>query len=171
MCPKPEEYLSKEKLLLFESITSLTDGACDEALNDDYKQLCRKAAVFLASMKRTPLQSGKPASWECGILYALGQLNFLFDKTQDPHLDPVALCKVFGVSRATGAAKASEVRKHLNTFPMHPDWCPASKLEKNPLAWIVEVNGIPIDARYLPREIQEEAYRKGLIPYVPEQRV
>jgi hypothetical protein len=25
-----------------------------------------------------------------------------------------------------------------------------------------------VDARYVPREIQEEAFRKGLIPYIPE---
>ena len=29
------------------------------------------------------------------------------------------------------------------------------------------VNGLPVDARYLPREIQEAAYEKGIIPYIP----
>jgi hypothetical protein len=29
------------------------------------------------------------------------------------------------------------------------------------------MNGLIIDARYAPRHIQEEAYRKGLIPYLP----
>jgi len=27
---------------------------------------------------------------------------------------------------------------------------------------------IIVDARHLPREIQEVAYRKGLIPYIPD---
>jgi hypothetical protein len=40
-------------------------------------------------------------------------------------------------------------------------------LDENPLAWIVEVNGLPVDVRMMPREAQEEAYRLGLIPYVP----
>jgi hypothetical protein len=40
-------------------------------------------------------------------------------------------------------------------------------LEENPLAWIVEVNGLPVDVRAMPREVQEEAYRLGLIPYLP----
>ena len=39
----------------------------------------------------------------------------------------------------------------------------------NPLAWMIEVDGIPMDARDLPREIQEEAFRLGLILYVPEE--
>ena len=36
-----------------------------------------------ASLCRTrpsPLASGPPRTWACGILYALGQINFLSDK-------------------------------------------------------------------------------------------
>jgi hypothetical protein len=50
---------------------------------------------------------------------------------------------------------------------MDPDWCLPSMLEENPLVWIVEVNGLPVDVRAIPEEVQEEAYRLGLIPYVP----
>jgi hypothetical protein len=32
------------------------------------------------------------------------------------------------------------------------------------------VNGLIVDARYVPRQIQEEAFRKGLIPYIPGAR-
>ncbi len=40
-------------------------------------------------------------------------------------------------------------------------------VEKNPLIWMLEVNGLIIDVRHAPREIQEEAFRKGLIPLYP----
>jgi hypothetical protein len=33
-----------------------------------------------------------------------------------------------------------------------------------------QVNGFVVDARRLQREVQEEAYRKGLIPYVPAEK-
>jgi len=33
---------------------------------------------------------------------------------------------------------------------------------------MITVNGFIVDARSLPRPIQEEAYRKGLIPYLPK---
>ena len=39
------------------------------------------------------------------------------------------------------------------------------------MAWMIEFNGFILDARYLKREIQEEAFRKGLIPYIPDDRV
>ena len=35
------------------------------------------------------------------------------------------------------------------------------------MAWNVMLNGFIVDARSLPRPLQEEAYRKGLIPYLP----
>jgi hypothetical protein len=42
-------------------------------------------------------------------------------------------------------------------------------LAKNPLAWMVQVNGFVVDARTLPPEMQAEARRRGLIPdVVPE---
>lgn len=48
------------------------------------------------------------------------------------------------------------------------DWCLPSVLEQNPLAWMIEVNGLPENVRMMPKEVQEEAYRLGLIPYVPQ---
>lgn len=34
-------------------------------------------------------------------------------------------------------------------------------------AWIIEVNGLAVDARHVPPGIQAEAFRRGLIPYIP----
>jgi hypothetical protein len=35
------------------------------------------------------------------------------------------------------------------------------------MAWYITVNGFIMDARSAPREIQEVAFAKGLIPYIP----
>jgi hypothetical protein len=42
-----------------------------------------------------------------------------------------------------------------------------SIVDRNPLVWIAEVNGLLVDVRDMPREVQVIAYEKGLIPYVP----
>ncbi len=42
-----------------------------------------------------------------------------------------------------------------------------SDVEKNPMLWLVEINGIPVDARTLPLETQIYCAKRGLIPYVP----
>ena len=34
------------------------------------------------------------------------------------------------------------------------------------MAWMIEVDGLVVDARHLPLAIQEVAFQKGIIPYV-----
>ncbi len=43
-------------------------------------------------------------------------------------------------------------------------------IDDNPLIWYVKVNGLIVDVRHMPREVQEVAYEKGLIPYIPADR-
>jgi len=50
---------------------------------------------------------------------------------------------------------------------MDLNWYRPSKMDDNPMAWLVMVDGLIVDARRLPREIQEIAHEKGLIPYIP----
>ena len=76
------------------------------------------------------------------------------------------LCERIGVSPSNASSKSREIWKELGLMQLHPDWCLPSMLEENPLAWIVEVNGLPVDVRAMPREVQDEAYRLA-IPYVP----
>jgi hypothetical protein len=44
-------------------------------------------------------------------------------------------------------------------------------MDKNPLTWLVIINGLVVDVRNLPREIQEELARRGLIPFVPSEKM
>jgi hypothetical protein len=62
------------------------------------------------------------------------------------------------------------IRNLLRIRRFDPEWTLPSRMEQNPLAWIIQVDGLIADARHLPREIQEEAFRKGLIPYIPGDR-
>ena len=38
------------------------------------------------------------------------------------------------------------------------------------MVWMLQMNGFMIDVRHAPREIQEIAFSKGLIPYIPADR-
>ena len=77
------------------------------------------------------------------------------------------LCAAFGVSKSTGAAKSRQVRDALDMMQMDPNWYRPSKMDENVMAWMIMVDGLIVDARSLPPEIQEIAYEQGLIPYVP----
>ena len=39
------------------------------------------------------------------------------------------------------------------------------------MVWMVQVNGFVVDVRGMPIEVQQIAYQKGLIPYVPAERM
>lgn len=150
-----------------EAIIGITDEFCCEHLDEEYAELSRKMAAALSRKRPSPLESGRARSWAAGIVYALGRVNFLSDNSFEPHMTMGELCERIGVSQSNASAKSREIWYRLNLMPLHPDWCPPSRLENNLLAWIVEVNGLPVDVRMMPREVQEEAYRLGLIPYVP----
>ena len=51
--------------------------------------------------------------------------------------------------------------------PLDVDFWRRELLEHNPLAWLVTVNGVVVDARGLPPEIQADPARRGLIPELP----
>ena len=82
-------------------------------------------------------------------------------------MNAAELCAAFGVAKGTGAAKSRAVRDALGMVQMDPNWYLPSKMDDNIMAWMISVNGLIVDARSMPIEIQEIAYEKGLIPYVP----
>jgi len=154
----------------FNAIVALTDAFCREHLDEDYARLARQATAALCRQRPSPLATGNLKTWASGIVYALGSVNFLFDKSQTPSMRAAELCAAFGVSQSTGSAKAKAVREALDMRQMDPRWYRPSKMEDNPMAWMIMVNGFVVDVRQMPRDIQEVAYEKGLIPYLPGSR-
>lgn len=149
-----------------DEIVELTNAFCMKYLNEDYRELCEDMVAELHDMDM-PLDRGKPAGWASGIVYALGRVNFLQDPNQSPHMTSAQIAEGFGVSQATMMAKAKIIREELDLIQLDPDWCVPAMLKDNPLVWILKVNGVMMDIRMAPREAQEEAYRLGLIPFIP----
>jgi hypothetical protein len=153
----------------YEEVTALTDRFCDEGLDVEYRNLSRQMAAALARKKPSSLTTGKANLWAAGIVYALGQVNFLFDKSQEPHSTPDEIGAGFGVSKTSASTKARQIRDLLHIGMWDPKWTRPSQIGQNPAAWMISVNGMIVDVRYMPREIQEQAYRQGLIPYIPDE--
>jgi len=157
----------KEK---YGDIVSMTNTFCIEQLNEEYAQMCRWMAAALARKRPSPLLGGKAAAWASGIIHAVATVNFAFDKTQTPHIKPDDIATHFGLSKSTIGNKSKSIRDTMNIGVMDPDWTLPSLLDRNPMAWMISINGLYIDARYAPRHIQEIAFQKGLIPYLPPPR-
>ena len=148
---------------VYDEVTAISDDFCKQHLNEEYAELARQMAATLARKRPSPLMSGHIRSWVAGIIYALGQVNFLFDKSQSPHMRADELCSRMGVSKQTAGSHAKKISGMLGTYQLDPNWCLPSKLDNNPLAWTLSVNGLMVDIRRMPREVQEIAYEKGLI--------
>jgi len=139
-------------------------------LNNEYAQLICFAVAALCRKRPSPVETGKADTWACGITHAIGMVNFLSDKSQTPHISAKELYKKFGVGESTGNAKSKAVRDKLGMYQLDPNWSLQSRLQSNPMVWMLSVNGIMVDFRHMPREVQEIAFEKGYIPYVPDDK-
>jgi hypothetical protein len=151
-------------------ILAITDQACTQHLDDEYARVCRTLVGRLARKRPSPLTRGDTQIWAAGAIYAVGQVNFLFDRSEQPHLTADQLAACLGVVKTTMANKAALINKMLNTSIFEPDLTTTATLAQHPLAWLVEVDGLIVDARMLPLELQDEARRRGLIPDLDHHR-
>jgi len=149
-------------------IFTLTDPFCAEHLDTEYGELVRKLVAKLARKRPSPLARGDLRIWAAAAIYAVGSVNFLFDRAQSPHLTGDDLSALAGVPKSTLANKAKLIRDVLRIRQMEPEFCRRQLLASNPMAWMISVDGFIVDARMMPPEVQAEALRRGLIPDLPE---
>lgn len=154
----------------YDAIVRLTDLFCQAHLTYEYQIMCRRLAGVLARKRPSPLVRGKPEVWACAIVRVIGWVNFLDDSSAKLHMKMTAIDKAFGVSSDTGQSKSKAIRDMLRIRQFDTEWTLPSWMERNPNAWLIQVNGFVLDARYLRREIQEQAHQKGLIPFLPSIR-
>jgi hypothetical protein len=152
----------------FREIVAVTDAFCQAHLNGEFRDICRALAVTICR-EGAPVTSGKAASWAAGIVASVGFVNFLGDPSQPFHMTTDEMAQRIGVSPATLHAKAKVIRDSLDIRRMDPRFSTKAMTDRNPLAWLVEIDGLPFDIRQAPRAVQEAALRKGLIPYLPDQ--
>ena len=150
-----------------EEIVGITDSVCLSVLDEEYADLARRAVAKLARKRPSPLQAGRRATWAAGVVYALGHVNFLSDPASEPCVTADQLSAAFGVAKSTMSSKARQVRDLLRISHFSPEFQRADVAAQNPLAWIIELNGLAVDARHVPPDIQAEAFQRGLIPYMP----
>jgi len=148
-------------------IAEIIEKFCEEKLNAEYKDICLRALAKLCRKRPSPVVSGKARTWACGIVYAIGSTNFIFDKSQPINMTAGEISEWFGLSKNTAGGKATEIKNLLDLSYFNTEFSLKKLIDDNPMIWYLKVNGYLVDIRTMPREAQEEALRKGLIPYIP----
>jgi len=103
ICREESDSVPAKMQSAFDEITALTDAVCHEHLDEEYAQL----AAALARKRHRPGE-GQEDVWAAAIVYSLGTVNFLFDKTHVPYLRADDLSHLFGVIQKTAANKAAD---------------------------------------------------------------
>lgn len=141
----------KDKVVIEENakkLLEMTAGFCDKYLDEDYEQLCEKLLLKMKRKRNVPFLSGKLEIWAAAIIFALGRINFLFDKSFEPYATADDICNYFETSKSTTSQKAKLI---LDTFKMSyydEEFSTERMKERNPLANMAMVNGfiVPIEA-------------------------
>ena len=150
-----------------DQVVAVTDSVCREHLDVEYADLCRRVVGKLGRKRPSPLTRGDLRIWAAGVVYAVGQLNFMFDPSQSPHATTDQLSGWLDVKKTTMANKARLIRDTVKLSHFDIEFMRRDLIDASPLTWLLQVDGMLIDIRNAPVHLQLQAFELGLIPYLP----
>lgn len=157
---KKQELKLREQELI-DSVSSF----CKEKLNDEYEQLCIKMIHKLYRKRNCPFERGSLEIWAASIIYTIGNMNFLFDKSFEPYIHSREIHDFFGTKSSTIGAKSKVIRDLLSLAPYFDKNFSTSRMSgQNPFSKLVEVDGFLLVIESLPEEYQQmvkEARSRG----------
>jgi len=145
-----EEIKAKEQTLI-----EMTNKFCIEHLDNDYQQLCEKLIKKMGRKREVPFKRGKLEVWAASVVYAIGSINFLFDKSFEPYSTPLEIADYFGSKKSTVSNKARQIKDMLKISQFDSDFSTQMVDDNNPFKSTVMVNGFIVPLDTLPEEVQE----------------
>lgn len=132
----------KEKIeTISQELISLTGEFCDAYLDDEYKQLSEKLILKMKRKRQVPFLLGRVNTWAAGVIYALGQINFLFDRDSEPHVAPGDIAEYFGIAPSTAGQKAKKIRDMFKLSYWSPEFSTQAMQHHNPFKRMVMSDG------------------------------
>ncbi|MEL6837520.1 MAG: DUF6398 domain-containing protein [Bacteroidota bacterium] len=158
--------MSKEKLKeRSEAIRELATSFCAQHLDEDYFELVEYVILKLSRKRPSPLLRGKLEIWAAGAVHAIGQVNFLYDKSFEPYISFTDLNKYFGTKSSSVGNKAADIRKMFKMDRYSNFEFMTKGIKENHVLYnSVMVNGLIVPLSSIPEEYQimvREAREKG----------
>lgn len=120
-----------------QTLIKMTAEFCDANLDEEYKQLCEKLIRKMARKRDVPFLYGRIEIWAAAVVYAVGTLNLLFDKTFEPYLAPDDICTYFSTNLRTTYEKSKRIRDMFKMKYMDAEFSTQYIIEKNPRAHLM----------------------------------
>ncbi len=139
-----------------DALIEMTDGFADRYLDEDYKMLCRKLIEKMSRKRQVPFISGRLEIWAAAVVYALGQINFLFDKSFEPYVSATDLCNYFGTSQSTTSQKAKIIRDMFKMRYFDEEFSTERMQKKNPLNEFVMIDGLIVPVSTVMKVLEEK---------------
>ena len=99
-------------------ILTIAEDACSAHLDDEYGQLCSHLVARLARKRPSPLVRGDARIWAAGAIYAVGQANFSFDRSQQHALlDDLTVDAYGDEEQLSGLLVGAEASEHRLRCP------------------------------------------------------
>lgn len=150
-----EEIKNREKQLL-----ELTGSFCTQNLDEEYAHLCEKLILKLGRKRDVPFKSGKLEIWAAAVVYAIGSINFLFDKSFEPYITATEISKHFGTKNSTVSAKAKLIKDLFNMGYYDSGFSTQKMAGSNPFSNLVMVDGFIVQLSTIPEDLQELVKRE-----------
>ncbi len=139
-----------------DTLIEMTDGFADRYLDEDYKMLCRKLIDKMSRKRQVPFLSGRLEIWAAAVVYALGQINFLFDKSFEPCVSVTDLCNYFGTSQSTTSQKAKIIRDMFKMRYFDEEFSTERMQKENPLNEFVMIDGLIVPVSTVMKVFEEK---------------
>jgi hypothetical protein len=146
-----EEIKEKEAKLL-----EITGAFCAQKLDEEYFHLCEKLIKKLGRKRDVPFQRGKLEIWAAAVVYAIGSINFLFDKSFKPYLTSDQISAYFNTRNSTVSNKSREIRDMFNLSYYSPEFSIQRMADSNPFNNMVVVDGFIVPLTTLPDDLQQK---------------
>lgn len=140
----------REKKLL-----EMTGMFCSQKLDDDYFQLSEKLIKKMGRKRDVPFKRGRLEIWAAAIVYCIGSINFLFDKSFEPYITAQEISDYFGTKNSTVSNKARQIREMFKLKMFDNEFATEHVNETNPFNDLVMVDGLIVPLSSIPENLQE----------------
>lgn len=129
-----------------EQLIEMVSSFCDDKLDDEYRQLSINLIEKMGRKHDVPFKRGKLEIWASAVIYALGQINFLFDKSFEPYSTADEICDYFGTKKSTVSNKARVIREMFDLNHFDKEFSTEHVISGTPTYLIDEDSGMIVPA-------------------------